>query len=53
MNSQLVVGIDIGGQTTKLGVVDIQGTVLAQTVIRTDTYSDVTPYIEKQQVNVL
>ena len=45
MNSQLVVGIDIGGQTTKLGVVDIQGTVLAQTVIRTDTYSDVTPYI--------
>ena len=45
MNSQLVVGIDIGGQTTKLGVVDIQGTVLAQTVIRTDTYTDVTPYI--------
>ena len=45
MNSQLVVGIDIGGQTTKLGVVDIQGTVLAQTVIRTDTYSEVEPYI--------
>ena len=45
MNSQLVVGIDIGGQTTKLGVVDIQGTVLAQTVIRTDTYSDVAPFI--------
>ena len=45
MNSQLVVGIDIGGQTTKLGVVNIQGTVLAQTVIRTDTYSDVEPYI--------
>ena len=45
MNSQLVVGIDIGGQTTKLGVVNIQGTVLAQTVIRTDTFSDVEPYI--------
>ena len=45
MNSQLVVGIDIGGQTTKLGVVNIQGTVLAQTVIRTDTYSEVGPYI--------
>ena len=45
MNSQLVVGIDVGGQTTKIGVVDIQGTVLAQTVIRTDTYSEVTPYI--------
>ena len=45
MNSQLVVGIDVGGQTTKLGVVDIQGTVLAQTVIRTDNYDTVEPYI--------
>ena len=41
----LVVGIDVGGQTSKLGVVDARGTVLAQTVIRTDTYSDVAPYI--------
>ena len=40
-----VVGIDIGGQTTKLGVVDARGTVLSQTVIRTDTYSEVAPYI--------
>ena len=40
-----VVGIDVGGQTTKLGVVDARGTVLAQTVIRTDTYTDVEPYI--------
>ena len=45
MNSSCVVGIDIGGQTSKLGVVDARGTVLAQTVIRTDTYSDVAPYI--------
>ena len=45
MNSQLVVGIDIGGQTTKLGVVDVQGSVLAQTVIRTDTFETVEPYI--------
>ena len=45
MDSQLVVGIDVGGQTSKLGVVDARGTVLAQTVIRTDTYSDVAPYI--------
>lgn len=45
MDTQLVVGIDIGGQTSKLGVVDARGTVLAQTVIRTDTYSDVEPYI--------
>lgn len=47
MDSQLVVGIDVGGQTTKLGVVDARGTVLAQTVIRTDTYDTVEPYIDE------
>ena len=45
MNSSYVVGIDVGGQTSKLGVVDARGTVLAQTVIRTDTYDTVEPYI--------
>ena len=40
-----VVGIDIGGQTSKIGVVDARGTVLAQTVIHTDTYKDIEPYI--------
>ena len=45
MDSTFVVGIDIGGQTTKLGVVDARGTVLAQTVIRTDTYATIDPYI--------
>lgn len=43
----MVVGIDVGGQTTKLGVVDARGTVLAQTVIRTDTYSTIEPYISE------
>ena len=42
-----VIGIDVGGQTTKLGVVDARGTVLAQTVIRTDNHSTVEPYIEE------
>ena len=37
---QYVVGIDVGGQTSKLGVVDARGTVLAQSVIRTDTFGD-------------
>ena len=37
---QFVVGIDVGGQTSKLGVVDARGTGLAQTVIRTDVYGD-------------
>ena len=45
-----VVGIDIGGQTTKLGVVDARGTVLSQTVIRTDTYTEVAPYIAELSV---
>ena len=40
-----VIGIDVGGQTTKLGVVDARGAVLAQTVIRTDNYDTVEPYI--------
>lgn len=40
-----VVGIDVGGQTTKLGVVDARGAVLAQTVIRTDTHAEIEPYI--------
>ena len=50
MESQYVIGIDVGGQTTKLGVVDARGTVLAQTVIRTDTYSDFEPYLDELAV---
>ncbi len=42
-----VVGIDIGGQTTKMGIVDMRGQVLSQTVIRTDTYDDVNLYIDE------
>ena len=45
MAQELVIGIDVGGQTTKCGVVDARGTVLAQTVIRSDTYTEVEPYI--------
>ena len=50
MDSTYVVGIDVGGQTTKLGVVDARGSVLAQTVIRTDTYTDIAPYISELAV---
>ena len=45
MDSTFVVGIDVGGQTSKIGVVDARGAVLAQTVIRTDTYEDIEPFI--------
>ena len=41
-----VVGIDIGGQTTKMGIVDARGNVLARNTVRTDTYDRVEPYLE-------
>ncbi len=43
----LVIGIDVGGQTTKCGVVDARGTILSQTVIRSDTYTDFAPYVKE------
>ena len=47
MNKQYVVGVDVGGQTTKIGVVDARGDVLTQTVIRSDIYgSDADAYIK-------
>ncbi|OJV21440.1 MAG: glucokinase [Bacteroidetes bacterium 41-46] len=45
MDKPYVAGIDIGGQTSKLGIVDARGTVLAQTSIRTDTHKDVNLFI--------
>ena len=38
MEKNYVVGVDIGGQTSKCGVVDKNGNVLAQTVIRSDNH---------------
>ena len=47
MEKQFVVGVDVGGQTTKIGVVDARGDILAQTVIRTDTYgADADAYLD-------
>ncbi len=45
MNEQVVIGIDIGGQTSKCGIVDARGDVLAQTVVRSDNHTDVKDYI--------
>ena len=43
---QFVVGVDIGGQTSKIGVVNTRGEVLAQIVIRSDIYgSDADAFI--------
>ena len=32
------VGVDIGGQTSKIGIVDANGSIMTRTVIRTDSY---------------
>lgn len=44
MDKDLVIGIDVGGTTTKCGVVDARGTVLAQTVV-TSLSEDVNDFI--------
>ena len=36
MEKDLVIGIDVGGQTAKCGVVDARGNIIAQTVISTE-----------------
>lgn len=38
MEEQYVVGVDVGGQTSKIGVVSARGEVLARKVIRSDVY---------------
>ena len=46
MEKNFVVGVDVGGQTTKIGVVNAKGEILAQTVIRTDNDKEFEPYAE-------
>jgi len=45
MDKKYVIGVDIGGQTSKLGIVDARGNVVAQSVIRTDTHDDVNLFV--------
>lgn len=45
MEKKYVVGVDIGGTTSKIGVVDARGDVLAQSVIKTDTNVDAETFI--------
>ena len=45
MDKQYVVGVDVGRQTSKIGVVDARGDVLVQSVIRTDGHSDAADFI--------
>lgn len=45
MAQDLVIGIDVGGQTSKCGIVDARGTVITQTVIRSDETSDANQFV--------
>ena len=40
MDKKYVVGVDIGGQTTKIGVVDSDGNIVCQTVINSKYGAD-------------
>lgn len=46
MDRKYVIGVDIGGQTSKLGIVNTRGNVIEQKVIRTDTHDDVNLYVK-------
>ncbi len=43
--AEFVIGIDIGGTSTKFGIVDHQGTILAQDRVPTNTHDDVQEFI--------
>jgi glucokinase len=45
MDKRYVIGVDVGGQTSKLGIVDARGNVITQSVIRTDTHDDVSFFV--------
>lgn len=46
MEMQYVVGVDVGGQTSKIGVVNARGEILSRLVIRSDTYgTDANAYL--------
>lgn len=52
MEKQFVVGVDVGGQTSKIGVVDARGDVLVQSVIRTDGHEDPAEFVHDLAVAI-
>lgn len=52
MEKQFVVGVDVGGQTSKIGVVDARGDVLVQSVIRTDGHDDAAEFVHDLAVAI-
>jgi glucokinase len=42
----MIIGIDMGGTSTKMGIVDEQGKVLARASVKTQVYADINDYVE-------
>ena len=45
MAQDLVIGIDVGGQTAKCGVVDARGNIVAQTVISSENTTNAEEFV--------
>ena len=45
MEKKYVIGVDVGGQSAKCGIVDARGEVLAQTVIKSNTQTEASAFI--------
>ncbi len=45
MAQDLVIGIDVGGQTAKCGVVDARGNIVAQTVISSENTTNADEFV--------
>ena len=45
MEQPYVLGIDIGGQTAKCGIVNARGEVLAQTILVSNVYTDAISFV--------
>lgn len=52
MAKKLAIGIDIGGTLTKLGIVDREGHLYAETKFPTKDYADIEGYLDKVKVMV-
>ncbi len=50
---EIVAGIDIGGTTTKIGLVSENGKIIDRAVIKTSGYLDINEYIESLQKEIL
>ncbi len=53
MEKKYVVGIDIGGQSAKIGIVDARGEVLTQTVIVSNKHTDAREFVDYLAQTVL